>query len=239
LKRRGLPRERVIATIVQLLERTLIRVGNREYAEQNHSFGLSTLQNKHIRHSGSGVRFTFVGKSGVPHEVEVADRHLANIVFRCHDLPGQHLFEYQDHDGVVHEINSSDVNDYIRECAKDDFTAKNFRTWKGTVMAALAFEKLGQPESATTAQKLIARVIKEVAAELRNTPATCRKYYVHPALIAAVAAGDFYRQMSHAHSKAHQNIVRGLSQNETAVLYFLEHVKHRTKKIAGSGARRA
>jgi DNA topoisomerase I len=219
----GLPRERVIATIVRLLERTLIRVGNREYAEHNHSFGLSTLQNKHIHRCGSGVRFTFMGKSGVPHNVEVADRTLARIVFRCHDLPGQHLFEYQDHQGKVHAINSSDVNDYIRQSSDSEFSARNFRTWKGTVLAALAFEKLKQPKSPTALRNLISQVVKDVALELRNTPATCRKYYVHPALITAFQKASFHRTMRLARSRSHQRPLRGLSHDETAVLWFLKH----------------
>jgi len=218
----GLPRERVIATIIRLLERTLIRVGNQEYAEQNHSFGLSTLQNKHVRRNGAGVRFTFVGKSGVPHAVEVADRKLAKIILRCHDLPGQHLFEYQDHQGKVHAINSADVNEYIRRSAGDSFTAKNFRTWKGTVIAALAFEKMERPESPTAVRRLISRVVKTVSTELRNTPATCRKYYIHPLLVSTMEAGTFGNVMQRARTFSGRPALTGLSADETAVLRFLK-----------------
>ena len=218
----GLPRERVLATIVKLLEQTLIRVGNQEYAEHNHSFGLSTLQNRHVRRQGDGIRFTFVGKSGVPHAVEVADRQLAKIVLRCHDLPGQHLFEYRDHLGKVHAINSSDVNEYIHRATQADFTAKNFRTWKGTVMAALAFEKLKQPASPEIIGQVISQVIKDVSLELRNTPAICRKHYVHPRLIAGMENGSFYEAMAKARAYAKKHLISGLSRDETAVLRFLK-----------------
>lgn len=221
----GLPRARVIATIIQLLERTLIRVGNPEYAEQNHSFGLSTLQNKHVRRDGAGIRFTFVGKSGVPHAVEVADRKLAKIILRCHDLPGQHLFEYQDHDGKVHAINSSDVNEYIRNSSQGEFTAKNFRTWKGTVMAALAFEKTERPESPAATRRLISRIIKNVSLELRNTPAICRKYYVHPLLISTVEKGVYTEAMKQARNFSTRHPIAGLTGDETAVLRFLKSAK--------------
>jgi DNA topoisomerase-1 len=219
---RGLPRERVVATIVQLLERTSIRVGNREYAEQNNSFGLSTLQNKHVRRDGAGIRFNFVGKSGVPHAVGVSDHKLVKIILQCHDLPGQHLFEYQDHNGKVHAINSSDVNEYIRLASRTGFTAKNFRTWKGTVLAALAFEKMERPESMTAARHLISCVIREVSLELRNTPAICRKYYIHPALISALENGVFHENMRRAREVSRRHPIAGLTQDETAVLSFLQ-----------------
>jgi DNA topoisomerase-1 len=221
---RGLPRERVVATIVQLLERTSIRVGNREYAEQNNSIGLSNLQNKHVQRDGAGVRFTFVGKSGVPHAVGVSDQKLVKIILRCHDLPSQHLFEYQDHNGKVHAINSSDVNEYIRRVSRAGFTAKNFRTWRGTVLAALAFEKMEQPESTTAVHHLISCVIKEVSLELRNTPATCRKYYIHPALISATENGVFHKTMKRARRFSIQHPIAGLTRDETAVLSFLQNV---------------
>lgn len=221
----GLPRERVLATIVKLLERTLIRVGNPEYAEHNHSFGLSTLQNKHVRRKGAGIRFAFVGKSGVPHAIEVADRKLARIVLRCHDLPGQHLFEYRDHQGEVRAINSSDVNEYIRGASQTDSTAKNFRTWKGTVMAALAFEKLAPPENLRIARRLISRVVKDVSLELRNTPAICRKHYIHPLLISGMEHGHFPAAMKKARAYSKKHPIPGLSQDETTVLRFLKNGK--------------
>jgi DNA topoisomerase-1 len=222
LNLRGLPRERVLALVVQLLERTLIRVGNQEYAEHNHSFGLSTLLNQHASHCGAGVRFTFIGKSGVQHNVEVADHRLAKIVFNCRDLPGQHLFEFKDDGGKVHAISSAEVNGYIQDCSGKDFSAKNFRTWRGTVIAALAFERLERPASATASRKLVAQVVKDVALELRNTPATCRKYYIHPKLIEAFEGRSFASLMKRARAKAEGNGLRGLTMNERAVLAFIQ-----------------
>jgi DNA topoisomerase-1 len=221
LNRSGLPRERVLATVVTLLERTLIRVGNQEYAEHNHSFGLSTLLNRHVTHCGEGLRFAFVGKSGVQHNVEVADRRLARIIFNCRDLPGQHLFEFKDEKGRVHAITSCDVNNYIQECSKKDFSAKNFRTWRGTVIAALAFERLPCPKKKPARQKLIAAVVKDVSLELRNTPATCRKYYIHPKLIEMFDTGNYAVLMKKSRLKAGAAHLRGLSINEQAVLAFL------------------
>jgi DNA topoisomerase-1 len=218
----GLPREKVIATIIRLLERTLIRVGNREYAEQNHSFGLSTLRNKPVKHCGAGLRFTFVGKSGVEHDVEVADRALAKIVFRCHDLPGQHLFEFRDEKNKIHAITSSDVNDYIHECAQTEFSAKNFRTWQGTLLAALAFERLPCPVNAAAGRRIIAKVVKDVAAELRNTPATCRKYYIHPKIIELFQAGELARKLARCRSAIKRSSSAGLSRDEQAVLKLLK-----------------
>ena len=223
LKKAGLPREKVIATIIRLLERTLIRVGNQEYAEHNHSFGLSTLQDKHVKHCGQGLRFTFIGKSGVQHDVEIADAKLARIVFRCHDLPGQHLFAYLDENRKVHSITSSDVNSYIHECMRQEFSAKNFRTWKGTVLAAMAFERLDRPKNPTVAAKMVATVVKDVATELRNTPATCRKYYIHPKLIELFQKGTLGKSLANARTVVHQSPVRGLSHDEQAVLTLLKH----------------
>jgi DNA topoisomerase-1 len=224
LSLRGLPREKVLATVVQLLERTLIRVGNREYAEHNHSFGLSTLLNKHASHCGEGVRFTFVGKSGVQHNVEVADHRLAKIIFNCRDLPGQHLFEFKDEHGEVHAITSADVNNYIRECSKQDFSAKNFRTWRGTVIAGLAFERLEKPRTRSAVKKMVAAVVKDVSLELRNTPATCRKYYIHPKLIQAFESGNFMGAIKLARLKADGNHLRGLTLNEQTVLELIRRL---------------
>ncbi len=185
---RGLPREKVLATIVYLLDETLIRIGNRAYARENASFGLTTLQNKHTSVSGSTLHFQFRGKSGQRQCVDVSDRRVANIVRRCLALPGQSLFEYADEDyegREVHSICSDDVNDYLRTTSGEDFTAKDFRTWGGTVVVAQTLCEIGETETQTEAKTNIVVAIKEAAAHLGNTPAVCRKSYVHPGIFDA------------------------------------------------------
>lgn len=181
----GLPREKVLATIVRLLDETLIRVGNREYARANESFGLTTLQNEHADVSGCRLRFRFRGKSGKQHDVEVSDRRVANIVRRCLALPGESLFEYVDESGEVRAVDSDDVNDYLRNVSGADFTAKDFRTWGGTVVVAKTLRDDGEAETQTEAKQNIAEAIKEAASHLGNTPAVCRKSYVHPGVLGA------------------------------------------------------
>ena len=176
----GLPREKVLATVVRLLELTLIRVGNEEYARANESYGLTTLRDRHVRVEGSKLRFRFKGKSGKLHEVEVADRRLAAIVKRIRALPGQELFQYLDDDGGPQSIDSSDVNAYLRETMGEEFTAKDFRTWAGSLLAA---QLLGSGEQG------LVEAVKLVAKRLGNTPATCRKHYVHPFVLEAFTAG--------------------------------------------------
>ncbi len=188
LSLRGLPREKVLAAVVQLLESTAIRVGNDEYAKENNSFGLTTLRNGHAKVQGGTVRFSFRGKSGIRHAIDLQDRRLAKIIRQCQDLPGQQLFEYVDDDGATHAIDSSDVNEYIREIAGDDFSAKDFRTWLGTVTCAtlLAEQEQDPPSESQTQRKArVNAAIKEVAQRLGNTPAVCRKCYVHPDVVDA------------------------------------------------------
>jgi DNA topoisomerase-1 len=189
LSRPGLPREKVLAAVVRLLEVTLIRVGNEEYARQNKSFGLTTLRGRHVSVSGTTLRFRFNGKHGKQHEVGIRNRQLANIIKRLQDLPGQELFQYLDDDGVPQTIGSSDVNDYLREISGSDFTAKDFRTWAGTVLAALALREYGPPASESQAKHNVVRAIEFVAARLGNTPAISRKCYVHPKVIEAYDEG--------------------------------------------------
>jgi len=179
----GLPREKVLATIVQLLETTAIRVGNDEYARENNSFGLTTLRNKHAKVEGSTVRFSFRGKSGVRHALDLRDRRLAKIIRQCQDLPGQQLFEYADDDGTTRAIDSADVNDYIRDISGDEFSAKDFRTWVGTVTCAMLLASDTVEETQTDRKQRVVAVIKDVAKRLGNTPAICRKCYVHPAIV--------------------------------------------------------
>jgi DNA topoisomerase-1 len=186
----GLPREKILATVVQLLERTFIRVGNEEYARENKSFGLTTMQNRHVDVKGSKLRFRFRGKSGREHEVDITDRRIAKIVSRLEDLPGQELFQYVDADGEVRAITSQDVNDYLREITGQDLTAKDFRTWAGTVLTAMALSAQEKFETKKQAKSNIKSAIGAVAKILGNTPAICRKCYVHPAVLEAYLEGD-------------------------------------------------
>ena len=189
LRKPGLPREKILAVVVKLLESTYMRVGNDEYVRQNSSYGLTTLRNKHASVHGTHINFTFRGKSGQQQDIELNDAKLARIVKRCRDLPGYELFQYIGDDGNHHAIDSSDVNSYLREITGQDFTAKDFRTWGGTGLAALTLETLGASESETAAKKNVVTAVKAVAAKLGNRPATCRKYYVHPVILDAYMNG--------------------------------------------------
>jgi DNA topoisomerase-1 len=200
----GLARDKVLATVVRLLETTLIRVGNEEYARDNRSFGLTTLRNRHVTVDGSTLSFHFRGKSGKDHTVAVADRRLARVVRACRDLPGHELFQYVDESGARQAVDSADVNDYLRTVTGEDFSAKDFRTWGGTVLALAALlagecgtgEAAGAGEAAAAAprdaRQVVNAAIKQVAARLGNRPAICRKYYVHPGVIEAFLAGNLH-----------------------------------------------
>jgi DNA topoisomerase-1 len=190
LHRPGLPRERVLAAVVRLLERTGVRVGNEEYARDNRSFGLTTLRDRHARVGSKRIRFRFRAKGGKAGEVEVSDARLARIVGRCQDLPGQELFAYLDEAGEVRSVGSGDVNDYVREISGQDFTAKDFRTWAATVRAARALAGRGPAESDAQARSNVVRAIEEVAEWLGNTPTVARKSYVDPSVIDAYLEGD-------------------------------------------------
>lgn len=190
MKRRGLPREKVLATIVHLLETTMIRVGNADYARQNKSFGLTTLRGRHVAVEGSEIRFQFKGKSGKQWRLKVRDRRIARIVRQIQDLPGQNLFQYLDEDGERHTITSGDVNAYLKDVSGQDITAKDFRTWSGTVLAAMALAELGEAQNATEAQRNVRQAVEGVARSLGNTPTICRKCYIHPAIITSYLDGD-------------------------------------------------
>jgi DNA topoisomerase-1 len=204
----GLPREKVLATVVHLLQVTKMRIGNEEYARENQSFGLTTLRNRHVRIDGSAVAFHFRGKSGIVHKLTVSDRRLARIIQRARELPGQELFQYIGDDGATHSIDSADVNDYLRAISGEDYTAKDFRTWHGTVLAALALKEFGKFDSETQARKNIVRAIETVAQQLGNTPSICRKCYIHPAILAAyldgaeLVCGDLPAESAHAPEEA-------------------------------------
>ncbi len=190
LGRRGLPKEKVVAAVVKLLETTLIRVGNDEYARTNKSYGLTTMRDRHADINGSSVTFSFTGKGDIDHEIELRDRKLATIVRKCQDLPGQHLFQYLDEDGNRQAIDSSDVNEYLKEISGHDFTAKDFRTWAGTMLAAEALAGFELAADETTARSNIVSAIESVSKMLGNTPTICRKCYVHPEVIDAYMEGD-------------------------------------------------
>jgi DNA topoisomerase I len=209
LRRAGLPREKVLATVVQLLETTLIRVGNEEYARANKSYGLTTLRNHHVEVDGARLRFEFRGKSGKHHTVEIGDRRLARIVGKMQSLPGHELFQYLDDDGERHAVGSEDVNQYLREITNDDFTAKDFRTWAGTVLAAHLLA--GQKRS----RKQLARALERVAQCLGNTQAVCRKCYVHPAVIDGYLDGTLEDALA-------RKVAVKLHESEAAVLALLE-----------------
>ncbi len=190
LAKPGMPREKVLAAVVKLLELTLIRVGNDEYARLNRSFGLTTLKNRHATVSGTRVRFRFRGKSGRQHEVGIRDRRLAAVVRRCQDLPGQELFQYVGDDGESHDVASDDVNAYLREISGSDVTAKDFRTWAGTVLAYRALRALAPGDSDTAARKNVVEAVRFTSDRLGNTPAVARKSYVHPAILEAYMDGS-------------------------------------------------
>jgi DNA topoisomerase-1 len=185
----GFPREKTLAVVVRLLDESLIRVGNTEYARDNASYGLTTLRDKHVDISGSTLRFTFRGKGGKRHEVDVRDRRVARAVKRLQDLPGQHLFQYLDADGAPQTIDSEDVNAYLGEIAGDAFTAKDFRTWAGTVLAARSLRDVGPGETETALQANIVAAIDAVAARLGNSRAVCRSSYIHPAIFVGYEQG--------------------------------------------------
>jgi DNA topoisomerase I len=190
LARPGLPRQKVLAAVVQLLEKSLIRVGNDEYAKQNDSFGLTTLRNKHVAVSGQKVDFTFKGKSGVKHAVHVQDGRLAKVVKKCRDLPGIELFQYLDESGRVRDVKAADVNGYIREISGRDFSAKDFRTWAGTVLCCRALVGFGRAETQAQAKRNSLQAIDAVAGVLGNTRSVCRRSYIHPAVIDAYLEGS-------------------------------------------------
>ncbi|HEX5039003.1 MAG TPA: DNA topoisomerase IB [Candidatus Limnocylindria bacterium] len=221
LRRQGLPREKVLATVVALLERTRIRVGNEEYARENRSFGLTTLRERHARVRGGRMTFAFKGKSGREHEVDVADRRLARIVARCRELPGQQLFQYIGDDGERRAVASDDVNDYLREITGRNFTAKDFRTWAGTVLAAMALQEFQAFDTEAEAKRNVVRAIETVAEKLGNTPAVSRASYVHPTVIDAYLEGDLLRQTREEADRALSERLGELRPEEAAVLALL------------------
>jgi DNA topoisomerase-1 len=220
-----LDRNQLLATLVRLLDRTLIRVGNDEYARENQSFGLTTLRRRHVRVQGSTLRFTFRGKSGVEHEIAINDLRVARIVQRCQDLPGQEMFQYRDGFGRRQAVTSDDVNDYLREISGRDVTAKDFRTWGGTMLAALELRTIGPATSRREADRNILRAVDAVSERLGNTRTVCRKYYVHPEILVAYHLGLTVPVPSASRPRRKKKRERpeaALRRDEVAVLQFLQ-----------------
>ena len=221
----GLPKNKVLACIVRVMETTFIRVGNVEYARENQSYGLTTMRNRHVEIHGGKVHFTFKGKSGVQHSIDLEDKRLARIIARCHDIPGHELFQFLDHEGRHHHVDSSDVNEYLREITNEHFTAKDFRTWAGTVLACMMLQELDPYDSGTQAKKNIVATIAAVAERLGNTPSVCRKCYVHPAVLEHYLHGTM---ANGALAEAKQLITDGsldphaLRQEELNLLHLLD-----------------
>jgi DNA topoisomerase-1 len=233
LARAGLPRAKVIATVVKLLETTLIRIGNEEYAQENRSFGLTTMRNKHVKIRGAKIRFEFRGKSGVEFNLDLHDRRLAKIVKRCQDLPGQELFQYIDEEGQRRTIDSSDVNEYLRDVTREDFTAKDFRTWAGTVLAARALREIKDFDSKAQAKRNIVSAIENVAKKLGNTRAVCRKCYIHPAIVDSYLDGSLLNTLSQRVNREMAESLSTLKPEEAAVMAILEQqLKAESKKQA-------
>jgi DNA topoisomerase I len=224
LKLPGMPCDKVIAAIVQLLDTTLIRIGSVEYARDNQSYGLTTLRKKHVKIEAGRLRFRFRGKSGIEHDVTVENPRIRHIVRRCAELPGHDLFQYLDDDGTRHTVGSADINDYLRRASDADFTAKDYRTWAGSVYALAALRRLVCSDAAQARHHIVATV-KDVAALLRNTPAVCRRCYIHPAVISAFEA-DELQSMSTGQSR------RGLRLDEVAFAALLAQAEKRAAKLA-------
>jgi DNA topoisomerase-1 len=222
MARRDLSRECVLATVVHLLETTLIRVGNGEYAKQNKSYGLTTLKDPHVRIEGSAIRFQFLGKSGKTWRLQVNDRRVAKIVRACQEIPGQQLFQYLDGEGNRQGITSSDVNAYLREISGQDITAKDFRTWAGTVLAAVALQEFSEIDSQAKAKKNLKAAIESVATRLGNTVTICRKCYIHPEIINSYLAGDLAINLKEKIDHELSRKLAGLKPEEAAVLALLE-----------------
>jgi DNA topoisomerase-1 len=222
LKQRGLPRTKVLAAIVQLLEKTMIRVGSEEYVKKNHSYGLTTMRNRHAAVHGARITFDFKGKSGIRHHIDLKEPKLAYIVAKLQDLPGQELFQYTDENGEIQSATSSDVNAYLKAITGQDFTAKDFRTWSGTILASLALQEFEKFDSQTQAKKNVVQAIEKVAARLGNTPSVCRKCYVHPAILESYLDGTMLQSLQQQTEFELKRSLRGLQPEEAAVLALLE-----------------
>ncbi|MEK1904820.1 MAG: DNA topoisomerase IB [Pseudomonas sp.] len=221
LRLRALSQDKVLATVVALLDATLIRVGNPQYSRDNHSFGLTTLRNRHVEIQGNALRFRFRGKSGIEHQLSLNDPRLARIVRRCKELPGQQLFQYLDDEGERRSVSSTEINRYLQHHSGDSFTAKDYRTWAGTTLALQYLDEATNTNESNP-QRVLVEVIKQVAEQLGNTPAICRKCYIHPAVIEAFSDGRLVQRPQTRRRK-------GLSAEESRLLRFLESLQDRPK----------
>lgn len=231
----GLQRDKVLATVVRLLDETNIRIGNEEYARENKSFGLTTLRNKHVEVSGSTLRFAFRGKSGKQHVVEVQDRRVARIVKRCQELPGHELFQYLDDDGAQQTVESTDINAYLRRVTGQEFTAKDFRTWAGTVVTASTLRELGGYASETQAKRNVVEAVKAASDKLGNTPTICRKCYVHPAVIDTYMNGALLTAALGRSERRLTDGPNGLDADEAVVLALLRQLEGESEHGAQAG----
>jgi DNA topoisomerase-1 len=225
---RGLPREKVMATVVHLLETTLIRVGNDDYARQNNSYGLTTLKNRHVAVEGNEVRFRFTGKGGKQWSLRVRDRRVAKIIRACQELPGE-LLQYIDEQGNCQDVTSSDVNEYLKAITGEDITAKDFRTWAGTVLAAMALSELESFDSAAQAKRNLRSAIENVSGRLGNTPTICRKCYIHPEVLNSYMDGNLVLEIKSQAGSELRSAVENLKPEEAAVLALL---RGRLAKVA-------
>ena len=228
---RGLPREKVLATVVHLLETTLIRVGNDEYADQNKSYGLTTLKNRHVAIDGNEVRFRFTGKSGKQWSLRVKDRRVAKIIQACQELPGQELLQYVDETGNCQDVTSTDVNDYLKEITGQDITAKDFRTWAGTVLAAMALTELERFDNAAQAKRNLRAAIEKVSGKLGNTPTICRKCYVHPEVLNSYMDGNLVLELKSKAENELREAVQSLKPEEPPCLPFCAAALRKKRKV--------
>ncbi len=221
LAKPGLGRRKIIATIIRLLEKSLARVGNEEYARDNKSFGLTTLRNRHARTKGSTLTLDFRAKHGIQQHIELQDRRLVNVVIKLQDLPGQKLFQFEDEDGELHSVGSDDVNDYLHEISGEDITAKDFRTWAATNLAALALTELEKFDDKAKAKKNVLRAVEAVSKMLGNTPAICRKCYIHPAIFDGYLDGSLMEGLAERAEATLERHDHDLTADEVAVTAFL------------------
>ncbi|MCC9138004.1 DNA topoisomerase IB [Pontibacter silvestris] len=227
---RSLDRRKVTAVVLSIMDNALIRVGNRTYAKENKSYGLTTLRDKHVKIEGSKIKFTFKGKKGVEHEIDLKDRRLARLVKKCKDIPGYDLFQYYDEEGQRHTLESGDVNDYLREVTEEDFSAKDFRTWGGTVRMVECLENVLDEDPELNKEKSIKKAVKEVAKGLGNTPSVCSKYYIHPEVVNLFREDRLIEYLERHNATTSQS--GHLTATEELVLKMLERVAKEKKKAA-------
>ena len=222
LRRQGLPREKVLATVIRLLEKTMIRVGNDEHARENDSYGLTTMEDEHAKVSNRRVVFRYRGKSGKEHETTLEDPRLARIVRRCQELPGQRVFQYEDEDGTTRDVDSADVNAYLQEISGEPFTAKDFRTWAGTVLACMALQEFKAFDSESEARQNVVNAVKRVAERLGNTPAVCRSSYIHPVILDSYLDGSMLESLRQRAADELAESAPDLRPEEAAALGLLQ-----------------